>query len=43
MPILNPRGGSFETEVDVLVIGAGACGCSAALAASERGAEVLIV
>jgi fumarate reductase flavoprotein subunit len=43
MAILNPRDGAFATEVEVLVIGAGACGCSAALAANERGAEVLIV
>lgn len=43
MPILNARDKTFATEVEVLVIGAGACGCSAALAANERGAEVLIV
>jgi fumarate reductase flavoprotein subunit len=33
----------FETEVPVLIVGAGACGCVAALAANERGAEVLIL
>src|SRR5579864_6689225 len=43
MPILNARDNTFALEVEVLVIGAGACGCSAALAANERGAEVLIV
>jgi fumarate reductase flavoprotein subunit len=43
MPILAPQGGRFETRVDVLVVGAGACGCIAALAANERGAEVLIL
>lgn len=32
-----------DTSVDVLVIGAGACGCCAALAAAETGANVLIV
>ena len=31
-----------DLQVDVLVIGAGACGCCAALAAAERGASVLI-
>ena len=36
MPILNPEGKSFATERQVLVIGAGACGCTAALAANER-------
>jgi fumarate reductase flavoprotein subunit len=33
----------FESEVPVLITGAGACGCIAALAANERGAEVLIL
>lgn len=33
----------FELEVPVLVIGAGACGCVAALAANERGAQVLVL
>jgi fumarate reductase flavoprotein subunit len=32
-----------DISVDVLVIGAGACGCCAALAASEAGAGVLVV
>ena len=30
----------FANEVEVLVVGAGACGMTAALAASEQGAEV---
>jgi fumarate reductase flavoprotein subunit len=33
----------FPTTVQVLVIGAGAAGCCAALAAAEQGAEVLVV
>jgi fumarate reductase flavoprotein subunit len=33
----------FEYSVPVLVIGAGACGLTAALAAKERGAEVLVL
>ena len=33
----------FDVSVPVVVIGAGACGCSAALAANERGAGVLVV
>lgn len=33
----------FESSVHVLIVGAGACGCIAALAANERGAEVLIL
>jgi len=35
--------GQFETEVPILIIGAGACGCIAALAANERGVEALIL
>ena len=34
---------NFEYSVPVLVIGAGACGLSAALAAKEAGAEVLVL
>ena len=34
---------SFEVSVPVVVIGAGACGLTAALAAKERGAEVLVL
>src|SRR4051812_32993215 len=33
----------FETQVPVLIVGAGACGCIAALAANERGVETLIL
>ena len=34
---------TFATEVPLLVVGAGACGCIAALAAAERGVETLIL
>ncbi|MBM3504312.1 MAG: FAD-dependent oxidoreductase [Alphaproteobacteria bacterium] len=43
MSILAPPNRLFETNVPVLVIGAGACGICAALTAKENGAEVLIV
>jgi len=43
MPVLNAEGRSFPTRAQVLVVGAGACGTIAALAANERGAEVLIL
>lgn len=33
----------FDLETDVLVVGAGACGLVAALAAAERGARVLLL
>src|SRR2546428_2422403 len=43
MSILNAEGRKFPTQTQVLVIGAGACGTIAALAAKEHGAEVFIV
>lgn len=43
MAVLKAQGQTFSNEVEVVIIGAGACGCSAALAANERGAEVLIL
>jgi fumarate reductase flavoprotein subunit len=43
MAILKAEGKTFATQVPVLIIGAGACGTIAALAANERGAEVLIL
>ncbi len=43
MPVLSAAGKSFPTRTQVLIIGAGACGTIAALAANERGAEVLIL
>jgi hypothetical protein len=39
----EPGPGPFEFTVPVLVIGGGACGCIAALAARDAGAEVLLV
>ena len=43
MPVLKPDQAQFSSHVQVLIIGAGACGTIAALAANERGAEVLIL
>ncbi|TAK82563.1 MAG: FAD-dependent oxidoreductase [Betaproteobacteria bacterium] len=43
MAVLKAEGKTFPTRTQVLVIGAGACGTIAALAANERGAEVLIL
>lgn len=43
MGILPGDSAHFELTVPVVIIGAGACGCSAALAAHERGAEVMIL
>ena len=43
MGIIRSSGKLFDVNVPVVVIGAGACGCSAALAANERGAGVLMI
>jgi len=43
MPVLGVKDKSFAMSVPVLVIGAGACGCTAALAANEAGAGVMIL
>jgi fumarate reductase flavoprotein subunit len=43
MPILPADGQTFETETDVAVIGAGACGLIAALSIKEAGVEVLVL
>lgn len=41
--VLPAASGAFEAEADVLIVGAGAAGLVAALAASEAGAEVVVV
>ena len=43
MAVLKAEGKTFATNTEVLVIGAGACGTIAALAAKERGAEAVIL
>ncbi len=43
MPVAFDAGRRFDSHVPVLIIGAGACGLVAALAAREAGAEVLVV
>src|SRR6476646_8388545 len=43
MAILKAEGRKFPTQTQVLVIGAGACGTIAALAAKENGAEAVIL
>src|SRR5258708_1688735 len=41
--ILPASGAAFATSAEIVIVGAGSCGCSAALAAHERGAEVIIL
>ena len=43
MAVLKAEGKTFPTTTEVLIIGAGACGTIAALAAKEGGAEVVIL
>ena len=43
MPVLAAEGKTFPTTTEVLIVGAGACGTIAALAANEAGADVLIL
>lgn len=43
MSVLPPPGSGFDLEVPILIIGAGACGMVAALAATEAGAQALVI
>jgi len=43
MGVLLAEGTRFEVSVPVLIVGAGACGCTAALAAREGGAEAMVL
>lgn len=43
MPVLSAEGVEFEFEVPVVVIGAGACGLVAALAAHDAGRTVMVL
>jgi fumarate reductase flavoprotein subunit len=43
MTILKPEQGRFDVSTQVAIVGAGGCGLTAALAACERGAEVLVL
>lgn len=43
LQVLSAPPDAFEYSVDVLIIGAGACGLTAALAAAEQGASTLIL
>jgi fumarate reductase flavoprotein subunit len=43
MAIRNPDEARFAAEAGVLIVGAGACGCVAALAAAERGASAVVL
>ena len=43
MTLLHPSAAQFQLEVEVAVIGGGGCGLTAALAAQQLGAEVLVL
>ena len=42
-PILPPSAPNFSAHVPVLIVGGGGCGLTAALAAHQAGAEVLVL
>lgn len=43
MAVLSATGIEFEATVPIIIIGAGACGLTAALAAHDQGAEVVVL
>ena len=43
MPVISKDPPAFEVSLDVVVVGAGACGLSAGLAARDGGAQTLII
>lgn len=43
MPVLSTEGIEFEYEIPVVIVGAGACGLVAALAAHDEGQEVIVL
>lgn len=43
MPVLSAEGIAFEYEIPVVIVGAGACGLVAALAAHDEGQEVIVL
>ena len=43
MAVLSSEGVEFETSVPVVIIGAGACGMTAALTVADAGVEVLVL
>ena len=43
MPVLRESPAEFDADVPVLVVGGGACGMTAALAAADGGAEVMVL
>ena len=43
MSILSPHAAKFQGSVPVLIVGGGGCGLTAALAAKQAGAEVLVL
>src|SRR3954453_5629166 len=43
MPVIRTNAMTFDASVPVLVVGAGGCGMTAALAAADGGAEVMVL
>ena len=43
MPVLSAKGITFDVETEITIVGAGACGLVAALAANDAGAQVIVL
>ena len=43
LSIIISKSNSFETSIPLVVVGAGACGLTAALSAREKGVEVVVI
>ena len=43
MPVLSAKGTTFDVETEITIVGAGACGLVAALAANDSGARVIVL
>ena len=43
MPVLSAKGITFDVETEITIVGAGACGLVAALAANDSGARVIVL
>ena len=43
MPVLPAAGITFDVDTEITIVGAGACGLVAALAANDAGAQVIVL
>tara|TARA_S200000501_G_scaffold178088_1_gene167743 strand:- start:177 stop:347 length:171 start_codon:yes stop_codon:yes gene_type:complete len=43
MPVLPAMGITFDVDTEITIVGGGACGLVAALAANDAGAQVIVL